>query len=41
MDDGGAVADRRLLLDDVEELEGAADRCVWVRPLGALNVSDL
>lgn len=41
MDDGGSIADGCLLLDDVDELEGAADGRVRVRPLGALKVTDL
>lgn len=41
MYDGGPVAGHGLLLDDAEELEGAAERRVRVGPPGALEVSHL
>lgn len=39
VDDGGAVSGDGLLLDDVNELKGAAEGSVRVRPLGALEMS--
>lgn len=39
--DGGAVSSHGLLLDDADELEGAAERGVGVRPFGALKMSHL
>ena len=39
--DGGAVSSHGLLLDDTDELEGAAERSVGVGPLGALEMSHL
>lgn len=41
MDDGRPVAGGRLLFDELDEFEGAADGRVGVRPLGALEVSNL
>lgn len=41
MDDGRTVSGHGLLLDDTNELEGAAERGVWVRPFRALEMSHL
>lgn len=41
VDDGWTITGSRLLLNDVNELEGAADGCVRVRPFGALKVTNL
>lgn len=41
MDDGWSVAVGRLLFDEVDELKGAADGRVRVRPFGTLKVTDL
>lgn len=37
---GGAISSHGLLLDDADELKGAAERSVWVRPFRALKMSD-
>ena len=41
VDYGGPVPGHGLLLDDVDELEGAAEGGVRVGPLGALEMSHL
>lgn len=41
MDDGRTVSGHGLLLDDTNELKGAAERGVWVRPFRALEMSHL
>lgn len=41
VDDGRSIAGGCLLFNDVDELKGAADGCVGLRPLGALKVTDL
>ena len=38
---GGAISSHGLLLDDVDELKGAAKGGVWIWPLGALEMSHL
>lgn len=39
--DGGAISSHGLLLDDTDELEGAAERSIGVGPFGALKMSHL
>lgn len=41
MHNGGAISSHGFLLDDIDELEGAAERGVRVWPFGALKVSHL
>lgn len=41
VDDGWSIAAGRLLFNDVDELKGAADGRVRVRPLGTLKVTNL
>lgn len=41
MDDGGSVSTGRLLLDDVDELKGAAEGRVRGGPLRTAEVTDL
>lgn len=41
VDDGRPVTVGRLLFDDIDELKGAADGRVWVRPFGTLKVTNL
>lgn len=39
--DGGSISCHGLLFDDIDELEGAAERSIWVRPFRALEMSYL
>lgn len=41
VDDGGTVSSHGFFFDDSDELEGAAERSVRVRPFRALKVSHL
>lgn len=41
MHDGGAISSHGLLLDDTDELEGAAERSIGVGPFRALKMSHL